>query len=267
MEQLSFFEEQYENLKEIINYNDELTPIEYIDGVFFKREDKFNIFDVCGAKARQAYYLIKKSNKETIVTCGSRVSPQIQIVANICKNLNKKCICFTNRGKLTDELIVAKNDGATIIQNEKWIYNNVVIYHTKKFCIENDYEYIPFGMESFKAVKQTAYQVKNIPNNINRIIVTAGSGLNLCGILWGIKIFNKNIKVIAVRVGKEINTMLKKYAPKDLSNLEIINSDIDYHDKIKNNKFMGIELDEIYEAKCIPYIQKGDLFWIIGKRK
>ena len=186
---------------------------------------------------------------------------------DICKHLGKKCTCFTNRGKLTEELISAKNDGANIIQNDKWIYNNVVVYHTKEYCNTHDCEYIPFGMESFQAVKQTAYQVKNIPDSINHIIIVAGSGLNLCGVLWGLKIFNKKCNVTAIRVGKDITKILKKYAPKDISNLKIINSELDYHKKVENHIFCGIELDQIYESKCIPYIQKGDLFWVIGKRK
>lgn len=255
-----------ENL-DISNINEELTPVEFVNGIYFKREDKFKIFDVCGAKSRQAYYIIKNSNYDTICTCGSRLSPQIQIVANICKHLNKKCVCFTNRGKLTEELKSAISDGAEIIQNDKWIYNNVVIYHTKEYCTKNNVFYVPFGMESLEAIKQTAFQVKNIPNNVKNIVIVAGSGLNLCGVLWGLKIYNKKCKVKAIQVGKDINEILKKYAPMDLSNLEIIKSELDYHTSYDNNNFCGIELDKIYEAKCIPYIKKGDLFWIIGKRR
>jgi len=268
MVQLDLFNDNENYMQEILNWNEDLTPIEKRNGIYFKREDLFKVFDVCGAKSRQAYYLISKSKKDTIITCGSRVSPQIQIVANICKHLNKKCICFTNWGKITQELQSAIDDNAEIKQDKHWIYNNVVIYHAKQFCEQNpNVEYIPFGMESLEAVKQTAYQVKNIPNNIKNIVVVAGSGLNLCGILWGCKIFNKNIHIKAIRVGKDITETLNKYAPLDLSNLEIINSDMDYHEKVKETNFNGIELDEIYESKCIPFIKQNDLFWIIGKRK
>lgn len=268
MWQLDLFNDNESYMKEILNWNDELTPVEKRNDIYFKREDLYKVFDVCGAKSRQAYYLISKSNKETIVTCGSRVSPQIQIVANISKHLGKKCICFTNRGKLTHELESAINDNAEIKQDNRWIYNNVVIYHAKEYCKQNtDTEYIPFGMESLEAVRQTAYQVKNVPDNIKNIIVVAGSGLNLCGILWGCQIFNKNVHIKAIRVGKDIKEILDRYSPPNISNLEIINSNLDYHEKVKDNNFCGIELDEIYESKCIPFINKGDLFWIIGKRK
>lgn len=268
MVQLDLFNDNENYMNDILNWNNDLTPIEKHNNIYFKREDLFEIFEVCGAKSRQAYYLISKSKKNTIITCGSRVSPQIQIVANICKHLKKKCICFTNWGKITPELQSAINDGAEIRQDKHWIYNNVVVYHTKQYCEQNpDTEYIPFGMESLEAVRQTAYQVKNIPDNVKRIVVVAGSGLNLCGILWGCKIFNKNVQIKAIRVGKDITEILNRYAPYDISNLEIINSNLDYHEKVINNNFCGIELDEIYESKCIPFIQENDLFWIIGKRR
>ena len=32
----------------------------------------------------------------------------------------------------------------------------------------------------------------------------------------------------------------------------------------KVTKLFDIELDEIYEAKCIPFVQPDDLFWIVG---
>lgn len=154
------------------------------------------------------------------------------------------------------------------MQNKRWIYNNVVIHYAKEYCKDNpNAEYIPFGIESLESVRQTAYQVKNIPDNISTIVVVAGSGLNLCGILWGCKIYKRNIQIKAIRVGKDIKEILSKYAPSDIDNLTVITSDIDYHKKAEKNCIDSIELDPIYEAKCLPYLEKGDLFWIIGKRR
>ena len=96
----------------------ELTPVYRVNDYWVKRDDLYQVFDVVGAKARQAYGIISKSDKDTVVTAGSRFSPQIQIVANICKNLNKKCRCHTIRGKDTEELKIAIGDGAEIIHHE-----------------------------------------------------------------------------------------------------------------------------------------------------
>jgi transposase len=42
--------------------------------------------------------------------------------------------------------------------------------------------------------------------------------------------------------------------------------EVDYDYYIKDNIFCDIDLDPIYEAKCIPYLQEQDLLWIIGHR-
>lgn len=64
MEQLNLFNEQIsEYMNEMLNWTEPLTPVEQKNGRWYKREDKFKIFDVCGAKARQAYYLISNSKK------------------------------------------------------------------------------------------------------------------------------------------------------------------------------------------------------------
>lgn len=79
--------------------------------------------------------------------------------------------------------------------------------------------------------------------------------------------YKRDIKVTAIQVGKDPQKILENYAPLDTDNLTIIKSGIDYHDKVKETTFMGIELDPIYEGKCVPYISDNDLFWIIGKRR
>lgn len=56
----------------------DLTPVEKIDNIWFKREDKYTVCGVSGGKARSAYYLIKKGlslGYKEFVTCGARTSP------------------------------------------------------------------------------------------------------------------------------------------------------------------------------------------------
>lgn len=40
-----------------------------------------------------------------------------------------------------------------------------------------------------------------------------------------------------------------------------------YHQPAESNVLEDIELDPYYEAKVIPYLQKGDLLWIVGVRE
>ena len=252
---------------DIINNDVELTPIEKQNNIYVKRNDLFKIFDVNGAKAKQAYALISVSDAIGVVTAGARYSPQIQIVANICKYLKKKCICHTIKGKMTKELLAAEEDGAKVIIHKNTWHNNVIISYAKKDAFEKNYLYIPFGMESWEAIKQTALQVKNVPFDINKIVISAGSGINLCGLLWGIKLYKRNIKVKAIQIGIDINKILEKYAPYDYKDyLEIVKTPYKYSTKIKA-KIDDIILDPIYEAKCFEYLEDNCLFWIIGKRR
>lgn len=67
-----------------------MTPVEYIDGYYFKRDDKYSIFGVCGGKARAAYQLIQQGINmgfDTFVTAGSRMSTQCEIVSTICERI------------------------------------------------------------------------------------------------------------------------------------------------------------------------------------
>lgn len=263
----SLFETTPEVFKNFDKETPELTPVYQVGDCWVKRDDLYKVFEVIGAKARQAYGIISKSDNDTVVTAGSRFSPQIQIVANICKHLNKKCRCHTIRGKDTDELMIAIGDGAEIIHHEDTWHNNVIIKRAFEDANKNNSLYVPFGMESWESIYQTALQTKNLPKEVNHIVVTAGSGMNLCGILWGLQLLKRNdVKVTAVSVGYKVETTLKKYAPISRKNLTVVKSEHGYEDKI-DGKIGDIELDPIYEAKCLPYIEPGCLFWIIGKRR
>jgi hypothetical protein len=77
-----------------------------------------------------------------------------------------------------------------------------------------------------------------------------------------------NIPVLGVVVGADPEAILNEYAPENWrSMVTLVKSEMDYHEEVKYNNFNGILLDPIYEGKCIPYIEEGDLFWIIGLRE
>ena len=139
---------------------DIITPIEKRGNCWIKRDDTYIIAYAGGGKARSCWELSKKATKG-LVTAGSRHSPQINIVAHISKELKLPFNAHTPQGSLGEELTQAQSLGAKIIQHKAG-YNNVIIARAKQDALENDYTYIPFGMECSEAVKQTSYQVKNI---------------------------------------------------------------------------------------------------------
>ena len=259
----------YRELSSVINFKEEykdknITPTERYDGIWFKRDDKFEIADCYGGKARTCWYL--SQNTKGLITAGSRQSPQVNIVAHIAQKLKIPCRLHVPSGKLTPELLDAQNCGAQIIQHRPG-YNSVIIKRAKDDALKQQWKLIPFGMECYEAVTETSYQVQNIPKEVKRIVVPVGSGMSLAGILFGLIKYKKNIPVVGICVGANPIKRLNKFAPQNWENMvKLIKLDIDYRKHIKETNFHGITLDSIYEAKCIPYIKKGDLFWIVGIR-
>ena len=246
-----------------------ITPITKYGEVWIKREDLFLACGAGGAKARGAYFLVRDAVARgftTITTAGSRKSPQINIIAKICKQLNLRFVAHTPEGELGDDLLEAQRLGAEIIQHRAG-YNNVIISRARDWAAENNAFEVPFGMMCHEAVNQTKTQVQSIPLGVKRIVIPVGSGVNLCGLLWGLVEAKHNIPVLGVIVGADPTATLNKYAPEgwqDMVRLE--RSTYDYHEEVKNNIWNGITLDPIYEAKCLPYLEDGDLFWVVGLR-
>ena len=253
-----------------MNYVTPIQTITYIDKkIFLKRDDAFKIGSICGGKTRVCYFL--SQNSKGLVTAGSRHSPQINIVAQIAKLLKIPCNAHCPNGALGEELLCAQNAGAQIFQHRAG-YNSVIIKRAKDNAIANNFTYIPFGMECQEAVEQTRKQVANLPKECKRIVVTVGSGMSLAGILWGLKDFKLNIPVLGIVVGASPIKRLNKYAPKDWEkNCVLVKSKLEYDEHSKNcslelpNK--KLYFDSIYEAKCLPYLENNDCFWVIGIRQ
>lgn len=260
-----------------------LTPIEKFGNIFVKRDDLFEVFGVCGGKARSCYQLILDGiNKgyTKFVTAGSRKSPQCELVSTICENLGVNCILFMPDSEKTTSVLenIKNNKHTTLIRKFKQgSFNNVLISQAKHFVEENkDSYYIPFGMEFIENIDITKKQVRNIPECVKRIVVPVGSGMTFCSIANGLLEENRlDIELVGIRVGKDPTEVFKKYLykvsnkllnPHKQLNYKIIKSPHSY-DKEVDASIGEIKLDPIYEAKCVDYLQDGDLFWVVGKRK
>lgn len=248
------------NMIKIIN---EITPIEKVLDFYVKRDDLFSFAGVSGGKARTCLYLLQ--NSLGVITAGSRHSPQVKIVSSIAKYLNIPCRVHVPKGEETEETISTKINGAEIFRHFPG-YNTVIIKRALEDKEMNkDFTYIPFGMECIQAVEQTALQVKDLPKQIERIVVPVGSGMSLCGIISGLKIINSEIPVLGIIVGANPDNRIKKYGSL-YKNLTLIRSSLPY-EKYPKERFLGnIELDKIYESKCLEFMRPNDLLWIVGKR-
>jgi len=244
-----------------------ITPIEKRGNLWFKREDLFTYAGCNGAKVRDCLFFLKDKNPIGLVTAGSRESPQINIVAHIAREWEIPCRAHTTTGELSPEVKMAQAVGAVIIQHNAG-YNTVLCKRAKDEAEKLGWVYIPFGMECRESIQPTKNQVSNIPPEVKRIVVACGSGMNLCAILWGLREHNMKIPVLAVRVGANIERQLIKYAPLGWQMMvKIVKSPHPYSKSDLPNIIEGIIVDPIYESKALPFLQGGDLFWIIGIRK
>lgn len=244
-----------------------LTPIEYIDGYYFKRDDYYWMAGVCGGKVRTCW-AIAFNAKHGLVTAGSRFSPQCKIVAHVARARGLICHIHTTEGDMTPELNAAVDAGAKIHQHRPG-HNSVLIKRARDDAIANNLTEVPFGMECTEAIKQTAKQAENIPPEARRIVVPVGSGMSLAGILYGLYSAKLATPIVGVCVGASPVRRLDKYAPPLFNwrlQATLVRSAWKYHEAVPKPYIAGVQLDPIYEAKCLPYFEPGDLLWVVGIR-
>lgn len=249
------------------DYTPDQTPVERRGKNWAKRDDLYTIAGVSGGKVRTCWALAQGA--KGLVTAGSRSSPQVNIVAHIARRLGIPARAHIPKGELGPELIAAKQAGAELIQHPAG-YNNVIIKRARDDAEARDgWTEIPFGMECQEAVEQTRRQVANLPfGQFGRIILPAGSGMSLAGVLWGLKDAGQDIPVLGIRVGADPTDRLDAYAPPDWrQTTELRDSGIDYHTPAGKTHWQGLDLDPYYEAKIIPHIEPNDLVWIVGIRQ
>lgn len=251
-----------------VNKLTDITPIQKVGDIYVKRDDLYEKYGSWGAKTRACDTLIQDAISKGfthITTAGSKSSPQINIVAHLCKQYGLEFTAHCPQGVLGDEVESAKSLGANIIQHRGG-YNNVIISKSRNFAKDNNAYDIPFGMESEEAVIQTASQVINIPKDVKRIVIPIGGAMNFCGLLRGLDNNDLDIPVLGVIIGKDPYKTINKYAPfLWQSRCTIVESGYKYHDEIE--EYIGdIRLDPVYEAKCKQFLEPNDLMWIVGIR-
>lgn len=245
---------------------DALTPVERHGDVWFKRDDLFSIAGVSGGKVRACAALAQGA--DGLVTAGSRGSPQVNIVAHIAQALGVPCRGHVPSGELHAEVVAARAAGAGIVQHRPG-YNTVLIARAKADADVFGWRYVPFGMECREAVTLTAGQVANLPRSSRRLVVAVGSGMSLAGILHGFDAAGWHLPVLGVVVGADPTKRLDRYAPRwwrDPAAVQLVRPDTGYAKPAANRRFAagGPLLDPVYEAKCLPYLAAGDVFWLVG---
>jgi 1-aminocyclopropane-1-carboxylate deaminase/D-cysteine desulfhydrase-like pyridoxal-dependent ACC family enzyme len=247
-----------------------LTPLQQVSNFLVKRDDLFEIAGVRGGKARTCWAM--GQGAPGLVTAGHRSSPQANIVAHVAKALGVPCRVHVPKGKLGSELEAAQAAGAVVIPHFPG-HTTVINRQARDDASARGWRVIPFGMECDEAVEQTATQARltvaqmyNQGARARRVVVPVGSGMSLAGILHGLAQTDFTVPVVGVVVGAWPAKRLDKWAPNWRNRCQLVRTGIGFKKKAPVHRLGDIELDPIFEAKCLPFLRPDDLFWIVGIR-
>lgn len=221
----------------------DLTPVEKHD-IYYKRDDLYQPFgpsSVCGGKVRQAVALItqdltkiRQSFNNTVITQSQVKSPQGAIIGRVAKEFGIKtiiCVGGVDMKKIHQhhQLKVAKQIGVEIRNVAGHGIPSVVNNRVKKIAEKHQYYNIGFGIHtdtSFSSIfETTANQVRNLPNDLDLLIVPVAAGIQMAGILLGLKTQKKKVKrIVGVEVGPSRRKKILDYVDVKPTRLELKSS-------------------------------------------
>lgn len=253
----------------------ELTTVEKRGSHYYKREDEFVINGVCGGKARVINEIVTRQmycGYTHFVTCGSRDSRQCEALAKVCELHGVSSHIFMPSGNDTDIIRSIEETKYATIHRTKVGYNTVLIAESRKYANNTGAFYIPFGMGMTETLEIQSKQVENIPLDVKRIVVPCGGGMNMIAVIKGLESIGRtDVEVVGVQVGANPYKTFNAWLPNTLFEeckikYSFVKADGEYGKAAKETVIDGVELDEMYEAKCIPFLKDGDLLWIVGKK-
>lgn len=277
----------------IITDENGITPVEVHDGLYTKREDLYRPFGnktVNGGKLRQCYMLVKnvKDDYDGVISCCSLYSPQAPITSAVAKHFGLKCVIGyggTNeeRLKLFRMPTICKRYGAELRILSKSGIHKILYNKAKEISKEENLFIVDYGFNItqypnllFDAISS---QVVNIPDYLDNLVITCGSGITTIGVLLGIAKYKKKVnRVILVCTAPNRKELIDKNLRANgvFQNYEMV--DLFHQPKFKYEKGVFEELDGItlhpnYEAKSyrwlknnIDYKREKTLLWIVGSK-
>lgn len=279
----------------------ELTPWQNRQGMWFKREDYFAPLGYGGpngSKLRQLIWMMNRARagKTHVLTGASIQSPQLSMSAIVGAHygLRAREVVYSKPHTLLKHPnpYIAAGFGA-VFEYASGPYNPIIQRHVEELrqatslVVEygitlSHQTHAPEQVRKFHEVG--AHQVSNLPADIHKLIVPAGSCNSLTSILLGLAKDSKNLKTLfTLGIGPDKTEWVHK-------RLQVIGVDINkfefewvhyslhdskyaaYGDKFKGEEFNGIRFHPTYEAKMWRWLrtttkmQMNDRlgFWIVG---
>ena len=202
----------------------ELTPVQNINGIYYKRDDIFAPFggnEVNGGKVRQTIYMFNKFKEYITEVCNSTVicavsvySPTAPVISRVAKDFGFKCIVAV--GGTKPETIdrhhmmrLAKHNGAEIRIVAGHGMSNAINAKVNKIvaeegCFNTSFDKAIYSHWGDEFMDVNAEQVKNIPDNIETLVMSAGVGIQFACVLRGLRKCKKDLnRIIAVQIGPD----------------------------------------------------------------
>lgn len=201
------------------NYLYELTPFEFHQGVWFKREDYFaplGYGGINGSKLRQCIYLIDKYVKEVknpvgILSGASVKSPQISMSTAVAKHYGLESIQVIGATK-PETAVTHENVAIAVRLGAKFVITTVAYNPVLQKKVQElqktypDHFKLEYGISISGSAKDIeafhrigAEQVKNFPDEVEQLVIPTGSANSAISILYGLALFPpKSLKTIYI---------------------------------------------------------------------
>jgi hypothetical protein len=271
----------------------DLTPVEKIGEIWFKREDKFSPDGMHnGSKFRQLIWLFSRRPYPGVASGAVTGSPQLPMVAACARHYGMTCVQFSGAKKnmaLAAERLGAKtilvNPGYGPLLNkraqEQAVKRGWLRIETNITVTTSDAE-----IEAFHRVGSE--QVRNLPDHMETLIIPAGSRNSAVSILYGLHRYPpKSLKkIILMHINKNLdkheNQMWERLKAcgvhkngYDIKTFDVFANGYTNYEKLMPFSHNGLKMHPRYEGKCWnyikdnlsvfrPYINDRTLFWIVG---
>jgi 1-aminocyclopropane-1-carboxylate deaminase/D-cysteine desulfhydrase-like pyridoxal-dependent ACC family enzyme len=274
---------------------DELTPVELHDGRWYKRDDLFAPFDdvpLSGGKVRQAMLLLGAKRDEIVRDYGGVVltatgvhSPQGLIIARVARHFDLDCVVFVGATTIASALTRhsmlrrATMCGATIDASARMAYEPALAAAAERWRDAHDGAgyIVRFGINLDDApaaiIESTALQVRNVPDDVETIVVPVGAGITAGGVILGARavqaIDDRTLDVVCVQISGYDRRKTIERIVDGLPYAWHVIEDVPYATHA-HCVVDGVKLDPIYEAKAHdwlvggPYDDASTCFWIVG---
>jgi hypothetical protein len=225
-----------------------------------------------GAKIRQYDAMIAASPPEAVLAVGCRSvsATQVYLGAMHIRTGRPAYVCVAATRVESPSTIWARNHGVNI-RSVVSPGPNVYRKRMREWLEELGAPAVKWDRRL--ACEDMAYQVKNLPAGVKRIIVPSGSGLCAAGIAGGLlREGREDVQVVVGAVaGQAMTTCVERWVsdffqPRDSYNIVHVKAP----GSTNRPSFFylpdGTQLDPYYAAKMIPLMQQDDILWAVGRR-